>query len=162
MYFQREGLHIFIGQIFRRVHAHACITYRDAQEFLPLFYDFLFGQKIQKNTSLIKVREAILSCTFLLYQSSMTLIWRISSLRFCVPSWRSHRTKLVSTYWGQSDTYSTQLHLAVLPPSLVVDTFGCQTSAWVLDTNRHTCKAMTTTNRKASKLQLHWKPQSWI
>lgn len=85
MFFQREGLHIFIGQIFRRVHDHTCITYRDAQEILPLFYDFLFGQKIQKNTSLIKVREAILSCTFLLYQSSMTPIWRISSQILCAP-----------------------------------------------------------------------------
>lgn len=85
MFFQREGLHVFIGQILRRVHDHTCITYRDAQEILPLCYDFLFGQRIQKNTSLIKVREAILPCTFLLYQSSMTPLWGISSLRLCAP-----------------------------------------------------------------------------
>lgn len=158
MFFQREGLHVFIGQILRRVHDHTCITYRDAQEILPLCYDFLFGQRIQKNTSLIKVREAILPCIFLLYQSSMTPMWRISSLRLCAPLGDHKGLNWCPPTKGRLTT--TQLHLAIPPhPPLVVDTFGCQTSAWVLDTNRHVCKAMMTTSRKASKLQPHWKSE---
>ena len=71
MFFQGEGLQIFIDQIFRRAHDHTHITYLDAQEILPLDITSYLDREYFLKTFIHKVwRSYHLSLSFCLCRAA--------------------------------------------------------------------------------------------